>query len=208
MDLSRASRGQADLSSSVRQSKLVILGSTLVGKTSIVSRLTTNSFSPNTTSTVGASFLGHTVKVGEIDVNLQLWDTGGSEKYRAMAPMYFQHADAAVIVYDITSRDSFNDVTFWLKELRDKGPESIVVVLAGNKCDLEQMRSVSKEEGEKLAEQNDLPVFRETSAVTNENINEIFEAAARGIVEGKAPAPRAQGPSPVARDEPDDSSCC
>jgi small GTP-binding protein len=197
-----------DLGSSARESKVVILGSTLVGKTSIVSRLATNSFSPATTPTVGTALLGHTVKVGELEVKLQLWDTGGSEKYRSMVPMYFQHADAAVIVYDITSRESFNDVTFWLKELRDKGPDSIVIALAGNKCDLEQMRAVPKEHGQNFATQNEIPIFRETSAVTDENVHEIFEEAARGIVDRTALTPPARPRALVGRGPDEESACC
>jgi small GTP-binding protein len=191
-----------------REFKVVILGSTLVGKTSIVSRLATDSFSPTTAPTVGTALRGHIVKIGELEVKLQLWDTGGSEKYRSMVPLYFQHAEAAIIVYDITSRESFNDVTFWLKELREKGPESIVIALAGNKCDLEQMRAVPKEQGESLAKQNDISIFKETSAVTDENIKEIFEEAAKAIVDRTSMTQPGRTPGLVSRGTNDDSSCC
>jgi small GTP-binding protein len=193
---------------STRESKVVILGSTLVGKTSIVSRLAADSFSPTTTPTVGTALRGHTVKVGDLEVKLQLWDTGGSEKYRSMVPMYFQHAEAAIIVYDITSRESFNDVTFWLKELREKGPASIVIALAGNKCDLEQMRVVLKEDGQNFATENEIPVFRETSAVTGDNIAEIFEDAAKGIVDRSSLVIPGRTRGLVPRGPPDESGCC
>jgi small GTP-binding protein len=165
-----------------RECKIVILGSTLVGKTSLASRLTGDSFSPNTTPTVLTSFLAHSVTVGDVELKLQIWDTGGSEKYRAMVPMYFQHADAAIIVYDITSRDSFDDINFWFKELQDKGPESVFVVLAGNKCDLESMRKVTTEEGRAIAAKFGIHVFMETSAVTKKNVAELFFEAGKGIL--------------------------
>jgi small GTP-binding protein len=166
-----------------RECKIVILGSTLVGKTSLASRLTSDSFSPNTTPTVLTSFLAHSVTVSDVELKLQIWDTGGSEKYRAMVPMYFQHADAAIIVYDITSRDSFDDISFWFKELQDKGPESVFVVLAGNKCDLESKRKVTSDEGRAIAAKFGIQIFMETSAVTKKNVTELFFEAAKGILE-------------------------
>jgi small GTP-binding protein len=196
------------LGSQPTDSKVVILGSTTVGKTSLVSRLTTDSFSPNTTPTVGTTFLGHTVKVGENEVKLQLWDTGGSEKYRSMVPMYFQHADAAILVYDITSRESFTDTGYWLKELREKGPKQVVIALAGNKLDLEQMRAVSKEMGQKFAEENHIPVFLETSAVTDENIKKIFQAIAKEILDRNSIAPSGPIVGLTPRRAEEDSPCC
>ena len=167
----------------VREAKLVMLGSTTVGKSSIVTRLTRDMFNPESPSTIGAAFISKSVQVGDITIKLQIWDTGGSERYRAMAPLYFQNADAAVIVYDITSKESFKDVEEWLKELREKGPSSIIIALAGNKCDLLN-RNVQSETASDFAERNKIPLFKETSALDGTNILELFTDIAKMLVNG------------------------
>ncbi|KAH0793523.1 ras-related protein Rab-5B [Histomonas meleagridis] len=170
--------------SQIKEVKLVMLGSTTVGKTSIVTRLTKEIFNGQSTSTIGTAFLSKTIPVDDMQIKFQIWDTGGSERYRAMAPMYFQNADAAIIVYDITSSESFSDVETWLKELREKGPENIVICLAGNKSDLSQMRAVSYENVVKYANSHGLRIFKETSALTGENIEQLFIEIARILAKG------------------------
>lgn len=162
-----------------REFKLVMLGTTTVGKSSIVIRLTRESFNSESSSTVGASFMTKQITVDDTRCSLQIWDTSGSERYRSMASMYFQGADAAVVVYDITSRESFDDVTNWLKELKDKGPAEIVVALVGNKLDLEDKhRAVTTDQGKDFAAQNKIPIFLETSAMTGQGIEEVFQKIA------------------------------
>lgn len=177
--------------SSLKEAKVVMLGSTTVGKSSIVTMLTRGQFSENCSSTIGAAFLSKTINLGDTELKLQIWDTGGSERYRAMAPMYFQNANAAIIVYDITSSISYNDVESWLKELRERGPPNIVIALAGNKSDLAQHRCVRTEDAQRFAAKQQIPIFKETSALKGTNINEIFTdvaaAIARGVV-STAPA--------------------
>ena len=168
----------------LREAKVVMLGSTTVGKSSIVTKLTRGTFSEATASTIGAAFLSKTINIGDQEVKMQIWDTGGSERYRAMAPMYFQNAQAAIIVYDITSSSSFSDVDVWLKELREKGPQDIIIGLAGNKCDLQDQRTVKTEEASRYAHKNQLNVFKETSALNGTNINEIFSEIAKIIATG------------------------
>lgn len=173
----------------LREAKVVMLGSTTVGKSSIVTMLTRGTFSNNCASTIGAAFLSKTLKVGDHDVKLQIWDTGGSERYRAMAPMYFQNAQAAIIVYDITNSSSFNDVEVWLRELREKGPQDIIIALAGNKRDLADKRSVKTEDAQRFASKNQLHIFKETSALDGTNITEIFADVAKIIATGEATKP-------------------
>jgi small GTP-binding protein len=115
-------------------------------------------------------------------VKLHIWDTGGSERYRAMAPIYFQGAHAAVIVYDITSELSFNEVDNWRKELREKGPLNLVLALVGNKCDLIDNRKVDPGTAEEYAKQNDIQFFRQASALTGENIAHLFHDVASRVV--------------------------
>ena len=171
------------LTSNLREAKLVMLGSTTVGKSSIVTRLTRDTFNPESISTIGAAFLSKSVQVGDITMKLQIWDTGGSERYRAMAPMYFQNAEAAIIVYDITAKESFKDVDYWLKDLREKGPENIIIALAGNKCDLPQ-RNVNTETAREYATKNNIPLFKETSALDGTNILSLFTDVAQFILNG------------------------
>lgn len=168
----------------LKEAKLVMLGSTTVGKSCIVGRLTREVFQTDNITTIGAAFLSKTIKVNDKQVKLQIWDTGGSEKYRAMAPMYFHDADAAVIVYDVTASNSFNDVDYWLKELREKGPQNIIIALAGNKSDLKQQRAVPTQSAQSLKDKHRIQIFKETSALTGENINELFTEIAHLIARG------------------------
>jgi small GTP-binding protein len=164
-----------------RDAKVVMLGSQSVGKTSIVNRFIRDSFGP-AAPTVGAVFLSKTVAVGDVLVKLQIWDTGGSERYRSMAPMYFHDAHAVIIVYDLTIPESFSDVEGWLRDLYEEGPEHIVIALVGNKCDLTEMRSVSTEAANALAEKKKIPIQFETSANTGENVKKLFETVAAAVL--------------------------
>lgn len=165
----------------IRDAKVIILGSSTVGKSSIVTRLIRDTFTTNTVSTIGAAFLSKTIDVGDVQVKMMIWDTGGSERYRSMAPMYFHDAHAAIIVYDITSPQSFQEVKFWLKELEEKGPQTIQIALVGNKSDLEEERAVSAQMGREFATKHIIEIWMETSARTGENIKPLFEALASRI---------------------------
>ena len=169
----------------IKESKLVLLGSSSVGKSSIVTRLARNYFLENSVSTIGAAFISKTFDVDEIQVKLQIWDTGGAERYRAMAPMYFHDADIALIIYDVCSKVTFEDVGSWLKELREKGPRDIYIGLAGNKIDLESSRIISKNDGYDYAKANGIHIFEEVSALTGENINSLFIRLAKLISKGQ-----------------------
>jgi small GTP-binding protein len=166
----------------IRDAKVVMLGSSTVGKSSIVTRLIRDTFPVEIMPTVGASFLSKTVAVGDVQVKLQIWDTGGSERYRSMAPMYFRDADAAIIVYDVTSAQSFQEMEIWLKELNQKGPQSIVIALAGNKIDLTARRVIDEMTLKRFAEKYQIEAWMETSALTGDNITELFQAVAKGII--------------------------
>jgi small GTP-binding protein len=169
---------------SIRDAKVVMLGSQTVGKSSIVTRLIRGTFTVETVSTIGAVFQSKTVTVGDIQVKLQIWDTGGSERYRSMAPMYFRDADAAIVVYDMTSTQSFQELEGWLKSLTDQGPETIVVALAGNKCDMAGSRTVSSETAQRFVADNGIPIYMETSALNGENVEAIFTQVASLVLTG------------------------
>jgi small GTP-binding protein len=134
---------------SIIEAKVVLLGSQTVGKSSLVGRFIRGTFSANTVSTIGAIFVTKTLEVCNMQVKLQIWDTGGSERYRTLAPMYLRDAQAGIVVYDVTSNQSFQEVEdVWMPELIDKGPRSLVVALAGNKADLGDLRNITTPMGE------------------------------------------------------------
>ncbi|KAJ3880604.1 P-loop containing nucleoside triphosphate hydrolase protein [Lentinula edodes] len=125
-------------------SKIVIMGNSGVGKTSLLHRYTQNKFDPkNTTSTSGAFFVTKKVYVKGLKVRLQLWDTAGQERFRSMAPMYYRGANAALVLYDITNASTFEDVRGWLEELKKNCPPELIIYIVGSKADLHRHRQVS-----------------------------------------------------------------
>lgn len=195
---------------SINEVKIVMIGSTTVGKSSIVNRYAREMFDPDPASTVGAVFVSKILTIGDTSVKLQIWDTGGSERYRAMAPIYYQGADGAVIVYDVTSLDSFSEVATWLEELRDQVSETVSIALVGNKSDLTDDRTVQSVTAREFAKQNGLPIFMETSALTGQNVVEVFTELARHISTYRAKATRFDrqaGPAGLS-DEPEKKNCC
>ncbi|KAI0081852.1 hypothetical protein K474DRAFT_1153653 [Panus rudis PR-1116 ss-1] len=126
--------------------KIVIMGNTGVGKTSLLQRYTQNKFDPkNTTSTTGALFVTKKVYVDGIRVRLQLWDTAGQERFRSMAPMYYRGAHAALLLYDITNSATFEDVRGWLEELKRNCSEDLIIYIVGSKADLTSHRQVTSD---------------------------------------------------------------
>ncbi|KAJ8427735.1 hypothetical protein Cgig2_021062 [Carnegiea gigantea] len=155
--------------------KLVLLGDSGVGKSCIVLRFVRGQFDPTSKVTVGASFLSQTIALQDsTTVKFEIWDTAGQERYAALAPLYYRGAAVAVIVYDITSPESFAKAQYWVKELQKHGSPDIVMALVGNKADLQDRREVPAENGIEYAEKNGM-FFIETSAKTADNINQLFE---------------------------------
>ncbi|KAJ3723362.1 P-loop containing nucleoside triphosphate hydrolase protein [Lentinula raphanica] len=125
-------------------SKIVLMGNSGVGKTSLLHRYTQNKFDPkNTTSTSGAFFVTKKVNVQGLKVRLQLWDTAGQERFRSMAPMYYRGANAALVLYDITNASTFEDVRGWLEELKKNCPPELIIYIVGSKADLHGYRQVT-----------------------------------------------------------------
>jgi len=126
--------------------KIVVMGNTGVGKTSLLHRYTQNKFDPrNTTSTTGAFFVTKKVYVNGLKVRLQLWDTAGQERFRSMAPMYYRGANAALLLYDITNAATFEDVRGWLEELKKNCSAELIIYIVGSKADLQQNRQVTSD---------------------------------------------------------------
>nr|XP_054602822.1 vesicle-associated membrane protein-associated protein A isoform X1 [Nothobranchius furzeri] len=158
----------------IRELKVCLLGDTGVGKSSIVCRFVQDHFDHNISPTIGASFLTKTVPCGNELHKFLIWDTAGQERFHSLAPMYYRGSAAAVIVYDITKLDSFQTLKKWVKELKEHGPEDIVVAIAGNKNDLGDIREVPMKEAKEFAE-SIAAIFIETSARNAVNVEELFQ---------------------------------
>lgn len=163
--------------------KVVLLGEGCVGKTSIVLRYVEDKFNPQHISTLQASFLTKKVTLeNDSKVQLNIWDTAGQERFHALGPIYYRGSHAAILVYDITDQDSFQKVKNWVKELKRMLGSEIILAIAGNKIDLEEQRTVMEEEALSYAESVGAHYF-ETSAKTNDNVEEVFVELTRLMVQ-------------------------
>ncbi|GAA5903173.1 Rab family GTPase [Sporobolomyces salmoneus] len=163
--------------------KLVLLGESAVGKSSLVLQFVKGQFDDYRESTIGAAFLTQTVQRqrDQDSIKFELWDTAGQERYKSLAPMYYRSSHAAVVVYDITSAASLEKARSWIAELHRQADPSILIYLAGNKLDLAaEQRQVTKEEAEKFAQEEGL-LWSEVSAKTGEGIKEIFQTIAEKL---------------------------
>jgi small GTP-binding protein len=158
--------------------KVVLVGDAQVGKTSMLNRLTSGTFREATAATVGAAFQTHVLTTPRGAVTMQIWDTAGQEKYRALAPMYYRSANVAVLCFDLTSRETFDGAGSWADELSDKASGDLQIILVGNKADLVEDRVVTKDEASDLAFRHGIVQFFECSAKTGTGIVEVFSKAA------------------------------
>lgn len=166
------------------ESKVVILGDSGVGKSSITYRYLQNKFSETQVPTIGGQFqqLKVPLKTGAT-LKINLWDTAGEEKFRSMLPMYYKDATAAILTYDLGSMESFQNVDYWVRALDDNvRKDDCLLVLVGNKCDLEpELIKVPTEVAQRFAEKNNM-MFFEVSAKTGEGVGELFRKLAEELV--------------------------
>ena len=160
--------------------KYIIIGNSSVGKSCITMRYIHDSFNEEFKTTIGVEFGSKNVTIKGKIYKIQIWDTAGEETFRSITRAYYKNSVCACIVYDITNRNSFLDVKSWLDDCKKQSPKTVILVLIGNKIDLEEQREVSFEEGNKFAKDNNM-LFFETSAKNGDNIENIFYNSAEII---------------------------
>ena len=161
--------------------RYIIVGDMAVGKSCILLQFTDNKFRVQHELTIGVEFGAKTIELNNKTIKIEIWDTAGQEQFQAITRTYYKGAIGALLVYDITRRDTFTHVTKWLEEVKSNSSKHICVILIGNKKDLEDKRQVTYEEGESFARENGL-MFLETSAKTAFNVVEAFNLSAQAIL--------------------------
>jgi len=158
--------------------KVILIGDSSVGKTSILSRFSDQVFNSNFISTVGIDFKVKKVKRDKRKVKLQVWDTAGQERYRTITAAFYRGTSAFIVVYDVTQMSTFVNVRTWLNQITaNTDMENHVIVLVGNKADLDELRQVPKETAQQLADELGIAYF-ETSAKTGDKVTELFHHVA------------------------------
>jgi len=160
--------------------RLLMVGDSSCGKTSLVLRFDQNVFSTKFVTTIGVDYRDKMVKVEGAPMRLQLWDTAGQERFRSLTSNFFGRADGFVLCYDISNRPSFDHVIGWMRDIRTRAPPDCDIVLCGNKSDLDADRVVTTDEGRMLADEYGVQFF-ETSALTGGNVEGMFMALATTI---------------------------
>ncbi|CAK9009734.1 unnamed protein product [Durusdinium trenchii] len=173
---------------SVPKFKVVLVGDQSVGKTALVLRYLKNTFDEKVETTIGMDFQTKTVQLlNGSPIRLQLWDTAGQERFRSLVSGYIRDAAAAIVCYDITSRQSFESTTQWIEEVRQSRGEEVLVYLVGTKADLDD-RKVSRVEGEAKAMEVK-GQFAETSSRTGENVQELFKQLGEALAQRRGTGP-------------------
>ena len=153
--------------------KIVLIGDTSVGKTNMLSRYISNEYNPNSQSTIGVELSTKNYIFDNNEVKVQIWDTAGQEKYRSITSSYYKGAQGCLLVYDITRKETFDNIDKWFSELKNSSNSDITAILIGNKCDLSNERKVTTEEAQKKAKLLNM-AFMETSALDGSNIDKAF----------------------------------
>ncbi|KAL7410684.1 P-loop containing nucleoside triphosphate hydrolase protein [Mrakia frigida] len=171
-------------SNPLKKFKLVFLGEQSVGKTSLITRFMYDTFDNTYQATIGIDFLSKTMYLEDRTVRLQLWDTAGQERFRSLIPSYIRDSSVAVVVYDISNRASFVNTTKWIDDVRNERGMDVIIVLVGNKTDLNDKRQVTPEELDKKAKElNVLSI--ETSAKAGHNVKSLFKKIAIALPGGE-----------------------
>ncbi|KAH0785682.1 Ras-related protein RABD1 [Histomonas meleagridis] len=160
--------------------EVLLIGDSGTGKSCILIRFAENIFSDNYISTIGVDFKIKTIEIEGKTVKMQVWDTAGQERFRTITASYYRGSNGIILVYDVTDRDSFDHINYWMKEIDRLATPDVCRLLVGNKIDLEDKRVVTTEEGQALANQYGV-AFIETSAKDNNNIEMTFQKMAEAM---------------------------
>ena len=162
--------------------KVLLIGNSDVGKSSLILRYVDQIWNDVFVPTIGVDFKVKSLQIDNKRVKMQIWDTAGQERFRNVISSYFKGAHGILLIYDITARDSFKELENWLGEVERNATPQVLKILIGNKCDLDEQRQITVDEGEAFAARNGMK-FIETSAKNNTNVNEAFEALAKIMFE-------------------------
>ena len=163
--------------------KILILGDSKVGKSCFLTRYADKTYQEDYLSTIGMDYKikNYELENGDI-IKLYIWDTAGQDRFRSITSNYYKGADGIILIYDITKQETFNNVRNWITSIKEEAPAKVVLILVGNKVDDEKNRAVSQSEGEKIADEYNLP-FLECSAKSDINVTETFDVLIKKIVE-------------------------
>lgn len=166
--------------------KFIIIGDTNIGKSCITRRFVENKFNLVHDLTIGVEFGSKIIKINDKNIKIQIWDTAGQETFRSITRTYYKGCAAVLLVYDVTNKESFKNLTYWLQEIKENIEPYTKIILIGNKCDLDASsiftkRVISIEEGQTFANQYNLD-YIETSAKTGKNINKAFEVVTQDLL--------------------------
>ncbi|KIY50824.1 ras-domain-containing protein [Fistulina hepatica ATCC 64428] len=163
-----------------KRTKIVLLGDQSVGKTSLITRFMYDAFDNTYQATIGIDFLSKTMYLEDRTVRLQLWDTAGQERFRSLIPSYIRDSSVAIVVFDITNRQSFLSTSKWIDDVRSERGNDVIIVLVGNKADLSDKRQVTMEEATAKATSLSI-MFMETSAKAGHNVKSLFKKIAMSL---------------------------
>ena len=153
--------------------KVVVVGDSGVGKTNLIKRFITNTFSENSKATVGVEFISKSYKINNQVFKIEIWDTAGQERYKSITAAYYKGAKGALIVYDTTQKTSYENINKWMVEIKDKASKDMKLMIIGNKTDLKDSRQVETNEALQKAKDLEAPLM-ETSAKDGSNVREAF----------------------------------
>ena len=162
--------------------KYIIIGDSAVGKSNILLRYAHEKFNEDYQATIGVEFGAKNLEINNEKYRIQIWDTAGQENFKSITRAYYKNSVCAIIVYDITNRESFNHINTWIDDCKSQSPKTVFFVLVGNKIDLENERKVDYNEGLNFAKENQM-FFFECSAKTGKNVEDIFYKSAEHIAE-------------------------
>ena len=161
--------------------KLMVIGETRVGKTSLIKKYTRDIFGGTYLTTVGIDFQEKIIKIDDKSIKLQIWDTAGEERFRNIAKNYFNTSDGFLLVYDITSKETLDKLDYWYEQIKENAPENTKYILVGNKSDLENKREINIKDGDIFAKKYNINFF-ETSAKEGTNVHKVFEMLSSEIM--------------------------